>query len=838
MISLIQDLKYAVRTLTKSPAFSAIAIATLALGIGANAAIFALVDRVMLRALPVRDPGELVLMRSPGPTSGHIWSDGDNAASFSHPMYRNLAARGGIAFSGVLAEFPFEASLSAGGQTERARGELVSGSYFPLLGVAPSVGRVLSVDDDLAPGARPVAVLSHGYWSRRFGNDPAVLNKTIVVNGSPLTVVGVARAGFSGIQPGRPADVFVPIMMKAQMTPFWNGLDDPKDYWLQLVGRLKPGMSRERAETAIQTVYRPLLQDLSPQMTEMNAAERQRFEARRLVLQPGSVGRTQLRSGFGTPLLSLMGMVALVLLIACSNLAGLLAARGAARQKEYGIRLAIGASRMQLVRQSIVECLLYSVLGGALGLLVAGWTLHALMSAFPADADLRLVAAEIDPRVLGFAALVSLAAGLLFGISPALRAARLDPARTLAGQGRGTVSASGDILRFRRWLVTGQVALTLVLLVVAGLFVDSLRNLGRVELGFKPDHVVGFSIDPSGSGYAPARTAALARSVSERVAALPGVSSVSAAELATMTGDDWGSDVTVDGARPSAPGESDRVRRNGIGPDYFATLGIPLVAGREFAWRDDAASPRVAVVNESFARRYFGAKNPVGASLAFGGGTRKSPPVEIIGVVRDSKASEVVEKDQRFAYTPYLQDPRLDSLTFYVRSRQEPGGLASSLRGVVKGLDPDLPVFGVKTLTAQIEDSLVTSRLIVFLSAAFGGLAALLAAIGIYGVLAFAVAQRRQEIAVRVALGADPPAVRRMILREVARFLWIGAAIGIPAAYALGRAVSSILYGVGAAEPRVFAAGIALMAIVALAAAYPPAIRAARTNAIDALRNE
>ena len=837
MTSLIQDIKYAVRNLTKSPGFSAIAVATLALGIGANAAIFALVDRVMLRALPVRDPGELVLLRSPGPTSGHTWSDGDNAASFSHPMYRDLAARGGAAFAGLLAEYPFEASVSAGGQTERARGELVSGNYFSLLGVPSAVGRVLSADDDRVPGARPVAVLSQGYWSRRFGGDPSILNKTIVVNGSPLTVVGVARAGFSGIQPGRPADVFVPIMMKAQMTPFWNGLEDPKDYWLQLVGRVQPGMSRARAETVIQTAYRPLLRDLSPQMTGMNAAERQRFENRRLLLQPGALGRAPLRSAFGTPLLTLMGMVALVLVIACSNLAGLLAARGAARQKEYGIRLAIGASRMQLIRQSIVECLLYSFLGGALGLLVAGWTLHALLNAFPAEEDLRLVAVQIDPRVLGFAAFVSLLSGLLFGISPALRAARLDPARTLAGQGRGTVSAGGDVLRFRQWLVTGQVALTLVLLVVAGLFVDSLRNLARVELGFKPDHVIGFSIDPSASGYTPERTAALARGLTERASTVPGVRSVSAAEVATMTGDDWGSDVTVDGAPPPVPGESDRVRRNGIGPDYFATLGIPLVVGREFAWRDDGAAPKVAIVNEAFVRRYFGTKNPVGASFSFGG-SRKTPPLEIVGVVRNSKAAEVAEKDVPFAYTPYLQDPKLDSLTFYVRSAQQPAGLAGSLRDAVKALDSNLPVFGVKTLTEQIDDSLVTSRLIVLLSAAFGGLAALLAAIGIYGVLAFAVAQRRQEIGVRVALGADPAAVRRLILGEVVRFLWIGAAIGIPAAYALGRAVSSILYGVGAADARIFGIGVALMGAVALAAAYPPALRAGRTNAIDALRTE
>ena len=834
MNALRQDLRYAVRLLTRSPGFAAAAIATLALGIGANAAIFALVDRVLLRALPVRDPDALVLLSSPGPRQGHMWSDGDDTMSFTHVMYRELAAHSTV-FSGLLAEYPLEASVAARGETERARGELVSGNYFDVLGVPPALGRVLTADDDRNPNGHPVTVLAHGYWERRFGRDPGILNKVITVNGQSLTVVGVAAPGFSGFQAGRQADLFVPIMMKAGMTPSWDGLEDPKDYWLQLAGRLKPGVSREAAETALQPVFRPMLQALVPGIIGWDATRLQEFRNRKLLLLPGALGRTNLKQAFGTPLLSLMGMVALVLLIACSNLAGLLAGRAPRRQREYGIRMAIGASRGQLLRQSTVECLVFSLVGGGLGIAVASWILQALLSTFPPDAELRQVAAQVDPRVLGFAALLSLGAGILFGVGPAYRAARLDPARTLRGQGRGNTSASREILRFRGWLVTAQVALTLVLLVTAGLFTRSLRNLGQVEIGLRPDHVLGFSLSPELNGYPPERSAALARRLSESLAAVPGVRGVTAAELGTMTGNDWGTNVRTSAGAEAK--DASQVYRNAVGPDYFSTLGIPLVAGREFRWPDDAAAPLVAVVNESMARQFFPGRTAIGQRLGFGRG-KTDTPVEIVGVVRNSKSSQLSEKERPFVYTPYLQSPDLGSLTFYLRGSGSLDPYAAAIRAEVRRIDPQLPVYDLKPLDVQIEQSLLTERLVFLLSVAFGGLAALLAAIGIYGVLAFSVAQRRQEIGVRMALGADPPAIRRLVMSEVVRFLVVGAAIGLPVAYALGRAVESLLYGVHAADASIFAIGTALLAIVALAAAYPPARRASRTNAIDALRNE
>ncbi len=833
MNALLQDLRYALRTLLKSPAFAGAAIATLALGIGANAAIFALVDRVMLRLLPVREPRELVLLRSPGPRQGRTWSDGDDAFSFSYPMYRDLRDRNTV-FAGLLGTFPFSASIAARGETERASGELVTGNYFGVLGVPPELGRVFSPDDDRAPGGHPLAVLAHGYWARRFGSDPSILNQTIVVNGQSLTVVGVAHAAFSGVQPGRRADVFVPLAMKASMTPFQESLEDPKDYWLQLIGRLEPGLSRTAAEASLAATYRPLLEALLPQMNGWSDTRKKEFLNRRIELAPGGVGRTVMRRGLGAPLLSLMAMVGLVLLIACSNLAGLLAARGVARQREYGIRLAIGASPRQLLRQSVVECLTFSVAGGALGLALAAWTLTALVSAFPPDADLRQVAVSIDPRVIGFTAALAVVAGILFGAGPAYRAARLDPARTLSGQRAS--SAGREAIRTRGWLVTAQIALTLVLLVVAGMFSKSLANLGRVDLGLKPDNVLTFSVAPESNGYSPERTSQLVRRLSEALAAAPGVRSVSAAEIASMTG----SNETTN-ARTSGPDHEQtrglQVWRNHVGPSYFSTLGIPLLAGREFRLEDDLRSTPVAIVNETMASKFFPGRSAIGERLGIGPG-EGAPDVEIVGIVRDSKSAQVGEPAQPFAFTPYLQDPNLGSLTFYLRGDLPPDRLASGARGAVAALDPQLPVFDVKTLTTQIRESLLTERLTFLLSVAFGGLAALLAAIGIYGVLAFAVAERRREIGVRMALGADPATVRRLVLSEVGRFLAVGAAIGLPAAWALARFIESILFGVKAADPLVFAGGAALMAVVALVAGYLPARRAAKIDPLDALRGD
>ncbi len=580
------------------------AVATLALGIGANAAIFALVDRVMLTLLPVREPRELVLLRSPGPKQGRTWSDGDDAFSFSYPMYRDLRDRSDV-FSGLLGAYPFSASVAARGATERAWGELVSGNYFGVLGVPPALGRVFSAEDDRAPGGHPLTVLSHGYWVRRFGADPSVLNKTIVVNGRSLTVVGVAHAAFSGVQPGRRADLFVPLAMKASMTPFSETLENPKEYWLPLIGRLKPGLSRAEAEASLAATYRPLLEALLPLMNNWEDTRKKEFLNRRIELLRGGVGRTVMRESLGTPLLSLMGMVGLVLLIACSNLAGLLAARGVARQREYGIRLAIGASRRQLLRQSVVECLAFSAVGGILGLALAAWTLSALLSAFPPDADLRQVAVSIDPRVIGFAAVAV--------------PRRRNPLR-------------------RRSRVPGRAARP---------GAHAARPEPRRELGRAGGHPhAGLARHGAGGPDArPARRGGpLHEEPREPRPRRPGPEARQRADLFGRSRIQWlrpGAHCPVGPApernarrlagRPVGLGRGDRlddgerrdrpvsapprrktrkrkgiqVWRNHVGPAYFSTLGTPLVSGREFGFQDDLRSTKVAIVNETLARKFF-----------------------------------------------------------------------------------------------------------------------------------------------------------------------------------------------------------------------------------------
>jgi predicted permease len=834
MGALLQDVRYAFRMLVKSPGFTLVAILTLALGIGANAAIFSVTDQVLLRLLPVQKPEELVVLRSPGPNPGRNWSDGDVGVAFSYPMYKDLRDHNPV-FSGLLARFAIQASVSGQGQTELAKGELVSGNYFEVLGVRSALGRVLTSQDETVAGANPETVLSYGYWERHFGRDPGILNKQLVVNGVSMTVVGVVAPGFFGVQVGQTPDIFIPVTMKAQMTPNWDGLADRKDHWLAMLGRLKPGMSLAKAEAGIAPEYAAILQSEAAEL-KLSRERNKQFLDKKILLDTGSHGRPILQHDAGKPIWILMSMVGLVLLIACANLASLLVARGEGRQREIAVRMAMGAGRWRLIRQLLTESLLISLAGGAAGLLVGSWTLGALVGSIPESLGAQGLQAKFDYRVLLFALGISILTGLLFGLIPALRSTSADLQSTLREQGANVFGGKSNV-RLRKVLLVSQVALTVVLLAAAGFFAQSLMNLKRQNLGVKTDHVIQFAVAPELNRYTPEQTVALADRLRENIAGLPGVRSVSVAEMSLLSKSDSSANITAEGYTVSEDTNTD-VQQNWIGPHFFATLGIPLLSGRELDDRDTSTAPKVAIVNEQMAQIYFHNQNPIGRHFAFGAGNGVHPDIEIIGVVKDSKNTDLRQELRPFVYIPYSQDKRLGDATFYVRTNLEPTALASALLKTVQSADANLPVFDMKTLDQQVDEIAFSERLLTFFSLCLGLLAALLAAIGLYGVMAYMVAQRTREIGIRMALGATQKNVAWLVLREIVRISAAGLGIGLVAAFGLGKLIESQLFGVKASNPLVFLTSAVLLSVVALLAGWLPARKAASVDPMVALRYE
>jgi putative ABC transport system permease protein len=831
-----KDIQFGLRMLAKSPGFTAIAVITLALGIGANTAIFSLMNQILLRRLPVKNPDELVILRAPGPVTGRVSSDGDSTESFSYPMYKGLRDTNKV-FSGILARFTFSASVASHGQTDRATGELVSGNYFDVLGVQPAVGRVFTQDDDRVPGAQPVVVLSNSYWKRRFGGDPSVLNKVLLINSVEMTVVGVSQAEFFGVQVGQTPDFFVPLMMTPQMTLNSSSLDGWNDYWMKVLARRKPGISEKQAQAGINAAYQPLLEEQLPQIKSgWNEKKRQLFLDKRILLSSGARGRTVLQRDSGGQIITLFVMVALVLLIACTNVANLLLARGASRQREFAIRTAMGASRGRMIRQLLAESLLCAFGGGAMGLLLGTWLMRILTPIVVSNTGIHGLTERLDPGVLAFAIGATLFSGVFFGLIPAWRVTRLGVSDVIKDQG-STSSASVSHVGFRKFLVAGQVAFTLLLLAGAGLFVRSLWNLQKQDLGLKPDNVITFSIEPPLNGYNTPRSIALIDQLRARIAALPGVRSVGTGDVPTLTGDSNGRNITAEGG-PQLADELQDVNYDAVSPGYFSTLGVPLLSGREFTEADGATAPKVAVASESMVKRFFPGRNPLGLHFAFGGGNKVKPDIEIVAVVKDVKQAHVSGADQPFVYVPYAQRPELRAMTFYVRSAQDPLLLGSALQGEVRQLDANLPVYDLKTMERVVDEDLFSARMVAVLSASFAGLAGLLAALGIYGVLAYVVVQRTREIGIRMALGAVAGHVRLMILREVGLMVLIGVAVGLPAAYGLARLSESLLFGVHAGDPAVYAVGLGLIGLIALAACFIPARRATRVDPLVALRYE
>ncbi len=827
---ILDELRYAFRNLRKSPVFTAVAVGSLALGIGANTAIFTLLDQVLLRALPVKNPQNLVKVYvGKGPFSGSSRCE----ACISYPQYRDFRDRNQV-FSGILARFPQSLSFTDGDRTERVRGELASGNYFDVLGVGAALGRTFTQQDDVQVNGHPLVILSYAFWQKRFGGDPSVLNRSVHVNAQPMTVIGVAQPGFQGVEVGAATDIFVPIAMKPLMTPTWNDLENRQSLWVYTIARLKPGVSREQALASLRVLGRQILESEITLYASQGESFRKRYVEKAIVMEDVSRGQSDLREQFSKPLMVLMAMVGLVMLIACANVANLLLARAAARQKEIAVRLALGAGRARVIRQLLVESTTLALAGGAGGLAIAYWGGRVLLRFLPAEGASQALSTTPDLRVLLFTLGLSLATGILFGLAPALQSTRPAISPALKDQA-SNVSASAGQARLRMTLVAAQVALSLVLLVGAGLFARSLYNLKDVNPGFRADNLVSFSIDASLNGYSQPRMHELFRRLEDSLGVLPGVRAVATVEVPPLSGDSSTNTVRVEGYEPK-PQEDMNPYANWIGPGYFSTMGIPLIAGREFTRRDDTAAPKVAVINESMARYFFGQKNAIGMHLGIG--RKDKLGIEIVGVVRDGKYLTLRETPERTVYFPWTQDEQIQNMTFVVRGSRNDEKMGGELRGAVGALDPNLPVYGLRTMKSEIDESIYIDRMIAALSSFFGGLATLLAAIGLYGVMAYSVARRTREIGLRMALGAERAHVLWLVMREVAMLAGIGIAVALPVAYGLGRAVNSQLYGVRPADFGVLGGGTLLLAMVAGVAGYVPALRASRVDPLVALRYE
>jgi predicted permease len=833
MAQILQDFRYALRTLRKSPVFLAVATLSLALGIGANTAIFTLIHQLILQPLPVRDPEQLVMLAGRGKHYG-----GNNGADrISYPMYQEIRDKNQV-FSGMFCTYPSTVSASFQGRTELIGADFVSGNYFPVLGIGAAVGRVFNASDDLIQGGHPLAVLSHGYWRARFGADPGIVGKQIEVNGRSLTIIGVSPAGFDGVEPGRAPQIRIPVTMKDDLPRSEFGrLNNKRFRWTEVFGRLKPGVSIEKAQAGLQPLFHQIL---NREVTEKPFSKaspfvKQEFLKMWMEVMPGSKGRSNLRRTYSKPLFALMGIVSLVLLIACSNLANLLIARASARQKEIAVRLALGSGRGRLVRQLLVESILLAALGGSLGVGLAVMVDKALIGFLPSGHTPLSLSSTPDWTVLAFTIAISLVAGALFGLVPALQATRPKLADTLKDQAGAVIRGSSAGLR--KGLVVAQVSLSLLLLIGAGLFLQSLRNLKRLNPGFDVRNLLAFNVDPTTNRYDRKFTTDYFRRLDERLSALPGVEAHTFAVVPLLEDNEWDNWVTIEGYT-AKPDERPDPHMQYCSPGFFQTLKIPMLLGRDFNDRDIAGAPRVGIVNQKFVNRYFGGASPLGRHLGMGIDPGTKTDIQIVGVVGDTKYENMREEIPYELYIPSEQKGFAGGGTIYVRAQGDPTPVFNSLRAAVRDVDATVPMYDLRTLDDQMQISLLTERLLATLSSVFGCLATLLATLGLYGVMAFMVARRTREIGIRMALGAGQGSVLRMVLRETLTLAGLGVAIGLAGAYAATRLIQAQLFGVAATDLlTVAAASLGIAAVTALAG-YIPARRATGIDPMSALRWE
>ncbi len=833
-MSLLPDLRFALRAIRRSPLFATVAILSLALGIGANTAIFTLMDQLMLRKLPVKNPEQLVMLYQQGDHNGSNMGP----RMHSYPIYQDFQQKASV-LSEVFCRRQVPTSVSIDNQTERVDAEMVSGNYFTALGVKPAIGRVFnSKEDDREYKGHPVVVLSYDYWVNRFARNPKVIGQKILVNNYPMTVVGVSAEGFAGLDPSRNTQIRVPIQMMPLMVPQWTfvRMDDRRMRFVQVFARLKTGQTVESASPQLAVLFKQIRQyEMTlPAARNWSNYMRTKFMAGTVKVESAAGGYSGLRNSFSTALIVLMCMVGLVLLIACANVANLLIARAFARQKEIAVRLSIGASRTQLVRQLLVESLLLAFAGGVAGIAMAIVMTKGLLALVPSEGNPLLIRPEPDARILLFALGMTILTGLLFGLVPALRASRPDLWSTLK-DAVGSVAGSGGSLFLRKSLVTAQVALSFLLLFGAGLFVRSLQNLQATDTGFSDlENLVTFQLAPALSGYDAPRTVNLYNKLLDEIRATPGVTAAGLASVSLLSGDEWDSSTSVEGHQ-AKDGEDMQAFMNSLSPGYFTAMGINLLAGRDFDQRDMKEDAKVAIVNQKFAQHFFGNQSPIGRHLGRGTAPGTKLDVEIVGVVEDSLYEGPREGVRRQVFVPNWGK---QGVAFYVRTAIPSDSAHNLLRGVVRKHDAGLPVYQMKTLAAQLDETLLTERLIALLSAGFGLLATLLAAVGLYGVMAFVVARRTKELGLRMALGAQPGEVIWMVMREVLTLLGLGLLVGVPTAILLGRLVAKQLYGITPNDPVVVGTSMVVLILVACLAGLIPARRASRIDPILALRYE
>ena len=822
MQTLWQDMRYGARMMVKNPGFTLIAVVTLALGVGANSVIFSVVNALLLRPLPVEKPEQLAAVYTSD------FSSTQYGAS-SYPDYVDFRDRNQV-FSGTVAYMPTAFSLNVDGTNERAFGEVVSGNYFSTLGVKPALGRGFLPEEDRTPGERAVVVIGHKLWQNRFGGDPAVVGRAIKLNGHPFTIVGVAPEKYSGLIRGIASDLWVPAMMIKQAAPSADYLVERGDRGFLVMGRLKPGVTFYQAQADFRRIAEQLFKEWRQEWTNV------RNQSRVISLLPE--GQARILPDLRTPVLIIMSLlmtvVGLVLLIACANVANMSLARATARRKEIAVRLSLGASRGRLIRQLITESLSLSLLGGVAGLLIGVWGTDLLM-AFKPPAPVPIeIDLGADWRVLGFTFGLSLLTGVLFGLAPALAASRPDLVASLKDEAGGATGRG----RLRGALVIAQVALSLMLLICSGLFIRSLRNASSVDLGFDADNLLAMSMDLQLQGYTEPAGRNFSRQLLDRVRALPGIVSASVTDELPL-GSGSRRAITIEGYT-AQPGESTEVNSSSVAPGYIETLGVPMLRGRAFNEQDREGSPGVVIVNEAFARRYWSGQEPIGKRIQMGvarSGANDSPYLEVVGVVKDGKYVTLDEEARPFFYLNLAQRYQ-SSPTLIVRTSGNPLDYLPAVRGEVAALDKNLPLYDVKTMRQHLGLALLPARLAGSVLGVFGVVALIMAAAGIYGVMAYSVAQRTREIGVRMALGASAGAVLRLMTRQGMKLTLAGMAIGLAASLALTRLMKSMLFGVSATDPLTFVVVPLLLIMVAMLAALIPARRAARVDPMVALRVE